>query len=137
MKQISLALAVLVLTACAGTHADDAPPPEHVIGKYSYQEKGTLAKHPWNVAAALVLERDAQYTLDLRIDIDGDDDHETSYGSYRVDGDRLILDPADGSEYDDLEEFTIQDDRLVPRLGWGAKLVLKGLKVNPVFVKAD
>lgn len=137
MKQITLAVTVLALAACTGTHTEEAPPPEHMIGKYAYQGKGSLAKHPWTVNAAIVLERDAQYTLDLRVNIDDDDEHETSYGTYRVRENRLILDPADGSDYDDFDEFTIDGNRLVPKLGWGAKLALKGLKVNPVFVKAE
>jgi hypothetical protein len=136
MKRITVALTALALAACAGTHTEEAPP-EHLIGKYAYQGKGTLVKHPWTVNAALVLERDAQYTLDLRVHIEDDDEHETSYGTYRVQGDKLILDPADGSSYDDFDEFAIEGDRLVPKLGWGARLAFKGLKVNPVFVKAD
>jgi hypothetical protein len=136
MKQVNLALIVLALAGCAGTHTEQAPP-EHLIGKYAYQGKGTLAKHPWSVNAALVLERDAQYTLDLRLNVDDDDEHETSYGTYRVQDDKLILDPADGSDHDEFNEFMIQDNRLVPKLGWGAKLALKGLKLNPVFVKAE
>lgn len=135
MKQIHLATLLLV-AACAGAHNDAAPPSE-LVGKYTYQDRGTLAKHPWNVNVGLVLDADAQYTLDLRIHIDEDDEHETSYGTYSVVGDKLILDPADGSEYDDFDEFTIEGNRLVPKLGWGARLALKGLKLNPVFVKAD
>lgn len=136
MKQFTLALTVLALAACAGTHSDE-PPPEHLIGKYDYQGKGTVAKHPWTVHAALVLERDAQYTLDLRFNIDDDDEHESSFGTFRVHENRLILDPADGSDHGDFDEFTIDGNRLVPKLGWGARLALKGLKVNPVFVKAE
>lgn len=136
MTRTTLMLALLALTGCAATGSDQ-PPPEHVIGKYAFQDKGTLAKHPWTVNAALVLDRDAQYTLDLRLLVDGDDEHETSYGTYRVDGDKLILDPADDSNYDDFDEFTIEGDRLVPKLHWPARLALKGLKINPVFVKAE
>jgi hypothetical protein len=133
---MTLALTALALAGCAGTHSEQAPP-EHLIGKYAYQGKGTVANVPWAVDAALVLERNAQYTLDLRLNIDDDDEHETGYGSYRVEGDKLILEPADESNYDDFDEFTIEGDRLVPKLGWGAKLALKGLKVDPVFVKAE
>jgi len=135
MKQICLA-AILLVAACAGTHTDE-PPPKELIGKYTYQDRGTLAKHPWNVNVSLVLDADAQYTLDLRLHIGDDDEHETSYGTYSVAGDKLILDPADGSEYDDFDEFTIDGNRLVPKLGWGARLALKGLKLTPVFVKAE
>ena len=136
MRYSALSLACLLFTGCAAA-GNDAPPPEHVIGKYTYQDNGRLAKHPWTVDAALVLERDAQYTLELNFNIDNDDEHEATYGTYRVDGNKLILDPADGSEHDAINEFTIEGDRLTPKLGWGSRLALKGLKVNPVFVKAD
>jgi hypothetical protein len=127
---------VCCLAACAGTNADQVPP-DHVIGKYAYLGAGSIAKHAWNANAVLILERDAQYTLDLRFHVDDEDEHETSYGTYRVSGDKLILEPADGTEMDGLDEFTIQGNRLVPRFAWPAKLALKGLKVNPVFVKAE
>ena len=136
MKGITLSIALMLVAACAGT-GPDQPPPDYVIGKYTYQDTGKLAKHPWKVNASLVLERDAQYTLELNFNIDNDDEHETSYGTYRVVENKLILDPADGTDYDDFEEFTIEDGRLVPKLGWGARLALKGLKANPVFVKAE
>ncbi len=135
MKRITLGLALLV-AACAAAEPDQ-PPPDYIVGKYSYQDKGTIARHAWYVDAALVLERDAQYTIELNFNIDNDDEHETSYGTYRVEGTKLLLDPADGHDSDHFNEFTIAGDRLTPKLGWGARLALKGLKVSPVFVKAE
>jgi uncharacterized protein YceK len=136
MKRITLSLAIAVLSGCGTAHPDEAPP-EHMIGKYTYQDGGSIAKHPWNVDAALVLERDAQYTLELNFKIADEDEHETSYGTFYVDGDKLILDPADESGRHDITEFSIKGDRLTPKLGWGTRVALKGIKAKPVFVKAD
>lgn len=135
MKRFTFCFVLALVSSCAAAGNDQ--PPEHLIGKYTYQDTGRLAKRPWAVDAVLVLERDAQYTLDVNLDVDNDDEHESSYGSYRVKGDRLILDPAHENKDSEAHEFLIDGDRLTPRLGWGARLALKGLKVTPVFVKAD
>jgi hypothetical protein len=121
MTRFTLIALFGVLASCAGSRTDQQPP-DRVVGKYAFQAAGSIAKHPWNANAVLLLERDAQYTLDFR---------------FLVDGDKLFLEPADGTEMDDLDEFTIQGNRLVPKLAWPAKLLAKGLKVNPVFVKAE
>jgi hypothetical protein len=136
MKRITFGIALMLLGGCAAA-APDQPPPDYIVGKYTFQDKGTVAKHPWYVDAVLVLERDAQYTIELNFNIDDDDEHETSYGTYRVQDNQLLLDPADESDSDDFNEFTIAGNRLTPKLGWGARLALKGLKVHPVFVKAE
>jgi hypothetical protein len=136
MTRFTLIALFGVLASCAGSRTDQQPP-DRVVGKYAFQASGSIAKHPWNANAVLLLERDAQYTLDFRFLVDDETEHETGYGTYRVDGDKLFLEPADGTEMDDLDEFTIQGNRLVPKLAWPAKLLAKGLKVNPVFVKAE
>ena len=135
LKSLSVIL-LMGSAACANTRAE-APPPEHVVGKYVYEGTGSIAKMPWQAKADLLLERDGQYTLDFRLDIDDEKEHETSYGSFYVEGDKLVLDPADGSDHEDLKEFRIGDRRLTPEFGWTAKVAFKGLKVDPVFVKAD
>ena len=136
MKRFTFCFVLALLSSCAAA-GNDQPPPEHLLGKYTYQDTGRLAKRPWAVEAALVLERDAQYTLDVNLNVDNDDEHESSYGSYRVKGDMLILDPAHENKDSEAHEFLIEGDRLTPKLGWGARMALKGLKINPVFVKAD
>ena len=136
MRTVSLAAALLLAIAgCGARHTE--PPPEHLIGKYVFEDKGSIRKHPWDVKAALVLERDGQYSLDFQINIHDEKENEAGYGTYYVEGDRLVLDPADNVDQDDLTEFQIQGSRLIPKLGWGARMALKGLKVDPVFVKAE
>ena len=136
MKGAFYTALILSLTAC-GANRPDEPPPEHVIGKYTYVGKGSVAKQNWDARAELLLERDGQYTLDLRLHIADEDEHETSFGTYYVTGDKLVLEPADENEHDGFEEFVIRENRLEPKMGWQAKLGLKALKVDPVFVKAE
>ena len=134
MKTLALAGLLFTVAACASNRTD---PPEHLLGKYVFEDKGSVRNHPWHVKADLVLERDAQYTLDFRINIKDENENESSYGTFYVDGDKIVLEPADDVDQSDLTEFQIQENRLIPKLGWGARLALKGLKVKPVFVKAE
>ena len=136
MNRFILCVAAAVFSSCGTAHPDEAPP-EHIIGKYTYRDGGSIANHPWKVDAALVLERDAQYTLELHLNIADEDEHETSYGTFYVDGEKLVLDPADESGRHDITEFAIAGNRLTPKLGWSTRVALKGIKASPVFVKAD
>lgn len=142
MLQRLLPLTVL-LAACAAGPANDSPPPQWIVGKYHYAGSGVVAKKfPWDAKGDLVLDRDAQYTLSFSVHINddngGDTDTDESYGSYRVVGDRLILEPANEGDSDDPQELEIRGHTLVPRLPWAARLALKGFHVpNPEFVKSD
>ena len=136
MRTITLLAVLLTLAGCAANRPDQ-PPPEHVVGKYVFNGNGSVAGHPWKLNAHLILERDGQYTLDMQVDVADEKERETSFGTFYVDGDRIVLDPADDMEHDDLREWTLRGDRLSPRLGWPARLALKGLKVEPVFVKSE
>ena len=130
------ALFAVLVAGCAAAPPDQ-PPPEHVLGKYTFHETGKLVKHPWILDAVLVLERDAQFTLEVNFNIDNDDEHETFYGSVHVEGDKVILHHADGGDHNEIHEFVMEGNTLKPKLGWGARLALKGLKFDPVFVKAE
>lgn len=139
LKQIA---PLLLLVGCAAS-SDRTPPPEWVFGKYHYSGTGTVAgKFPWEAKSDLVLDRDGQYTLSVSVYINdekgGDTDSDESYGSYYVEGNRLILEPANESDRGDAEEFEIRGQRLVPKIPWTARLALKGFKVpDPVFVKTE
>ena len=132
----------LLFTGCAG-NTPDTPPPAWIVGKYHYAGNGVAAKKfPWDAKSDLVLDRDGQYTLAVTVHINddegGDTDSDESYGSYYVEGNKLVLVPAHEGDNDELDGFEIHGNRLVPNLGWGAKLLLKGLKVpDPVFVKSE
>ena len=131
----------VLLAACAAGQPE-TPPPDFIIGKYQYSGSGTVAKKfPWQATASLVLDRDAQYTLSVEVHINddkgGDTEIDQSYGSYYVDGDRLILQPANDDE-GETEEFEIRGRRLVPKIPWPGRLALKGFKIpDPVFVKTQ
>jgi hypothetical protein len=139
MMHKSFVALVILLAACAANRSD-APPPKWLVGKYHYSGNGTVAKKfPWEAKADLLLEADHQYTLTVSVHINdekgGDTDSDETYGTYYVDGDKLILEAAND---DDTEEFQISNGRLIPKLPWTAKLALKGFGVsNPVFVKTD
>ena len=133
--------AVAVLLACAGP-GYDAPPPDWVVGTYRYSGSGTVAnKFPWQAKADLVLDQDGQYTLSVEVHLDdakgGDTDSDSSWGSYYVDGSRLVLQPVNDDDGDE-EEFDIRGRTLVPRINWAARLALKGFQIpDPVFVKTE
>ena len=133
---------ILLLAGCAATN-DRTPPPEWIFGKYHYSGSGTVAgKFPWQAKSDLVLDRDGQYTLSVNVHIDdeggGDSDTDETYGSYYVEGDKLILEPANEEDHGDAEEFEIRGRQLVPQISWTARLALKGFKVpDPVFVKTE
>ena len=137
MKAITVLTVLLIVLAGCGTNRPDQPPPERVIGKYKYVGKGSVAKQSWDARAELLLEHDGQYTMDLRLHIGDEDEHESSFGTYYVQGDRLVLEPADDEEHDGFNEYIIRGDSLQPKMGWHTKLGLKALKVQPVFVKAE
>ncbi|HEX6559979.1 MAG TPA: hypothetical protein VF021_10965 [Longimicrobiales bacterium] len=133
---------VALLAGCAAKQAD-GPPPSWIVGKYHYAGNGTVAgKFPWQAKSDLLLDRDGQYTLSVSVHIDdekgGDTDTDESYGTYFVDGDKLILEPAHEDDSDDAEQFEIRGHHLVPRLPWPARLALKGFRIpDPVFVKTE
>jgi hypothetical protein len=138
-KQILPAVALLLACSSPGY---EAPPPDWVVGTYRYSGSGTVAKKfPWKAKADLVLDRDAQYTLSVEVHLDdakgGDTDSESSYGSYYVEGNRLVLQPV-ADDGGDNEEFEIRGRTLVPQINWAARLALKGFQIpDPVFVKTD
>jgi hypothetical protein len=133
---------VLLMAACAAKQSDEAPP-GWIVGKYHYSGNGSVAKKfPWDAESDLVLDHDGQYTLSVRVRVNADkgkdeDEHE-SYGTFYVDGERLMLQPANEDDSGDTEEFRIAGKRLVPKLPWTARLALKGFRIPaPVFVKTD
>src|SRR5688572_22125039 len=93
---------LVVVVGCGAAPGDHSPPPESVIGTYRYSANGTVAgKFPWDAQSDLVLDRDGQFTLKFTVHINddegGDTDTDEDYGSYYVEGDVLVLEPANGS----------------------------------------
>ena len=130
----------LFLAACGAGRSDD-PPPDWIVGKYHYAESGTVAgKFPWEVKSDLILEKDGQYTLSIMIHLDdeqgGDTDTDESYGAYYVEGRKVFLEPAREQDAS-IPEFEVRDGRLIPKMNWATRLAMKGMKVDPVFVKTN
>lgn len=141
LKRTLLPLLVMIIAACAARTADE-PPPSWIVGKYHYSGSGSVAKKfPWDAQSDLLLDRDGQYTLSVTVHIEdkeGSTNHNESYGSYYVDGTRLVLQPASEDDDDGEQKFDIRGKQLVPEIKWTARLALKGLRIpSPVFVKTD
>src|SRR3954463_9828831 len=146
MKTLAFAPPLLVLAiAFAGCNAaspNNAPPPQWLVGKYHYSASGTLVrKFPWDAKMDLVLERDGQYTMSVDVHIDddngGDTDVDESYGSYYVDGDKVVLQSAK-SDDDDSGELQIRGRKLILKMPWTARMAFKGLHIPaPEFVKTE
>lgn len=135
-------LPFVVLMACTSAPPDHAAPPDSVVGTYRYTGSGTVVgKFPWTAESDLVLDHDGQYTLTFTVHIDdekgGDADTDEDYGSFYVDGDRIVLEPA-GDDAGSNMVLAMNGKRLEPTLGWPARLAMKGFRIpSPVFVKTD
>lgn len=134
---------LLVAAGCAASPANDAPPPAWIVGKYAYSGNGVVAKKfPWDAKADLLLEKDGQYTMSVSVHVNddngGDTDTDESYGTYYVDGGKVVLEPGNADDSDHTEELEIRGRRLVPKLPWTARMALKGFKIpDPEFVKSE
>ncbi|MFN8570535.1 MAG: hypothetical protein U0132_00685 [Gemmatimonadaceae bacterium] len=104
-----------------------------VRGQYVYAGKGSTATIPWKFDAVLKLDGRGRYDLDVTVDVKDDHDQDNDQGSYRVDGDRLFLDPE---KHGEKHELLIRGDSLVADVGWKGSAVLALVGVpKPVFVK--
>jgi hypothetical protein len=103
-----------------------------VVGTYVFDANGNpLGKLPWSAHAELELRPDGRYELRVATVINRETEEETSWGRYRVNGDRLILFSAHD---DDAFEFRITPDRLVFDGKWAARLALKAIGVEQMFM---
>lgn len=142
MFKRSLPYVLLMLAACSASQPETKPP-EWLIGTYQYSGNGRIAKKfPWEAQGNLVLDHDGQYTLRVTVHVNdekgGDTDSDESYGTYRVQGSKLVLQPANEDDDGDVEEFEIRGHQLVPRFPWPVRMALKGFRIeDPVFVKSD
>lgn len=104
-----------------------------VKGQYVYAGKGTTATIPWKFDAVLKLDGRGQYDLEVNVAVKEDRDRDNDHGSYRVEGDRLYLDPQkDGDKH----ELLIRGDSLIADVGWKGSAILALVGVpEPIFVK--
>ncbi|MGH7471317.1 MAG: hypothetical protein ACRENP_25490 [Longimicrobiales bacterium] len=103
-----------------------------VLGTYVFDANGNpLGKLPWSAHVELELRPEGRYELRVGGVIDGEPEEETSWGRYTVHGDRLTLFSAHD---DDQFEFLITPNRLVFDGKWAAKLALKAVGVDEMYM---
>jgi len=106
---------------------------DQLVGTYVFDANGNpFGKLPWSAHVELQLQPNGKYELRLRTNVDQELDEETSWGRYRIDGDRMTLISAhDRDEFG----FKIEGDRLLFDADWPAKLSLRALGVENTFMK--
>ncbi|MFN8582060.1 MAG: hypothetical protein U0163_13945 [Gemmatimonadaceae bacterium] len=136
-RSVALAAAIIgvvSITACGRESAfAQTLHDRSVKGKYVYAGKGSTASIPWTFDAVLKLDGHGTYDLDVKVNIKDDHDTDTDHGQYRVDGERLVLDPGHGGEH---HELVIRGDSLIADTGWKGDVILRMVGVpKPIFVK--
>ncbi|MEX2285092.1 MAG: hypothetical protein WEE89_21580, partial [Gemmatimonadota bacterium] len=112
--------------------AEEAVAPADVLGTYQFKAKGDLLdKLEWNSTVELDLQADGRYRLRVVTNADNKMEEETSWGHYRVRGDRLVLISAHN---DDRHTFTIDGDRLQFDASWKEKIALRAVGVEDAYM---
>jgi|SRR5687768_10789977 len=95
-------------------------------GTYVFDATGdVLGKFPWSAHVELSLRDNGRYELRVKTNVDGTTETETSWGRYRLDGDRIKLYSGDDSH-----EMLINGDRLEFEAGFKEKLALKAVGIG-------
>lgn len=105
-----------------------------VKGRYVYAGSGRTVTIPWRFNAALNLDGRGKYAMDVDVSMRGEGDRNTSYGTYSVDNNRLILasDRANGETH----ELVVRGDSLVAETDIGGSVILRMAGIpKPVFVR--
>jgi hypothetical protein len=132
-SRFNAVLIALGAMAC-GREAVPANVPADVSGTYVYVGADTTGRIPWAARAELDLAADSTFEFDLRIHIQDENERETKTGTYRISGDRLLLN-VDGKESDDFH-LAIRGDSLIFETGWAAMAALRLVGApRPVLVR--
>jgi hypothetical protein len=100
---------------------------------YIFDESGdALGKFPWSAHAELELRPGGRYELRIRTNLENEMEEETSWGRYRLRGDRLILSSA--SDHDQ-HEFRIDGDKLLFEADWKERIALKAVGVTKTYME--
>jgi hypothetical protein len=111
---------------------DAASNDEGVLGTYRFDANGDLLnKVEWGATVELELQADDRYRLRVLTKAEGKSEEETSWGTFRVRGDRLILTSAHDNER---HSFTIDGDKLQFDASWKAKVALRMIGVEDAFM---
>ena len=127
-----LTAAVVLSLSCRPPQSDALPP--DLPGSYTYAGRGAIAGAPWDVRATLTLGADMAYRLLVRATLKREEEQETDQGTFRVAGEKLVLNSAGDS---DTHELTIRGDSLLAGEGWGltTRMAMRVAGVpKPVFL---
>ena len=104
-----------------------------MLGTYRFDANGDLLnKVEWGATVELELQADDRYRLRVFTKAEGKAEEETSWGTFRVRGDRLILTSAhDNARH----SFTIDGDKLQFDASWKAKVALRMIGVEDAYMK--
>ncbi|HXF94707.1 MAG TPA: hypothetical protein VNI61_01270 [Gemmatimonadales bacterium] len=126
--------AVILLSGACGREAARADLPADLSGTYTYVGADTAALLPWAARADLMLHPDSSFHFELRLRVKDDNQRKTASGTYRVVGDRLVLQSADTGQGEDAFELRIRGDSLVMEVGWVGMAALRLIGVpQPVL----
>jgi hypothetical protein len=101
---------------------------ESVQGTYAFKVDGSLfGKFDWAANVELDLQADGRYELRVKTEADGETDTETSWGRYRLNGDRVRLYSANDGDAHDL---TLNGDRLEFNAGFKEAIALRAVGVD-------
>ena len=133
-RVITLCTAIVCL-ACRPESARSAGAAVLSPGTYSFAAAGEAFSVPWAFQGDLILRDGARYELTVSVNVKDEHEQKTDSGTYRVDGDRLLLLTGDPDR--EPPRLRIRGDSLLAELeGWGTERILKSVGVpRPVFVR--
>lgn len=132
-RRLSVLLSTAFLLAACARESARANVPADLTGTYTFVGVDTTRGVPWAARIELALAQDSTFQFEMRLRVKEDDEQETESGSYRVEGDRLVLVGADQKEQFAL---AIRGDSLVLDAGWVAMAALRLIGVpRPVLIK--
>jgi len=125
----------LVLAACRPEPARSASAAVLSPGTYTFAAAGEAFSVPWAFQGDLILRDGARYELTVSVNVKDEHEQKTASGTYRVEGDRLLLLTGDPDQ--EPPRLRIRGDSLLAELaGWGTERILKSVGVpRPVFVR--
>lgn len=138
-RRLALLLSVVAVTSTLSACGHDstiarAMRNRSVKGRYVYAGSGRTVTIPWRFNAALNLDGRGKYALDVDVSVRGEGDRKTSYGTYSVDNDRLLL--ASDRANSQSHELVVRGDSLVAETDIGGSVILRMAGIpKPVFVR--
>ncbi|MGH7675224.1 MAG: hypothetical protein ACREMV_08125 [Gemmatimonadales bacterium] len=129
------ASAGVALAACRPESARSASASGPAPGTYAFAAAGETFSLPWAFRGELNLRDSARYELTVAVNVKEEHEQKTDSGTYRVEGDRLLLLVSDPGR--EPHRLVVRGDSLFAELeGWGTERILRAVGVpRPVFVR--